>query len=61
MVKRNERYSGDTGRTVDIFAWTWNFWRGHTENTSKQQHMAASNEDFLSEEDFEAVLATFCC
>ena len=30
-------------------------------NTSKQWEMAASSENFLSENDFEAVLATFCC
>ena len=26
---------------VDIFAWTWNIWDSHTENTSKQQKMVA--------------------
>ena len=34
---------------------------GHTRNTSKQRKMAAFREDFLSEDEFEAVLATFCC
>ena len=41
---------------IDIFAWTLNFWGGHTGNTSKQQKIAATSEDFLSEDDFEAVL-----
>ena len=30
-------------------------------NTSKEQNMAAFSEHFLSEDDFEAVLATFYC
>ena len=34
----------------------------HTENTSKQQKMAAGFcEELLSENDFEAVLINFCC
>ena len=44
------------GRIVDIFYWTW---IGRTGNTSKQQKMAASNEEFICESGFEAVLATF--
>ena len=32
-----------------------------TGNTSKQQKMAASSEYFLSEDDFEGALTTFCC
>lgn len=56
-----ERWSGHTGRIVDNFAWTWNFWSGRTGNTSKQWEMAASSENFLSEDDFNAALATFCC
>ena len=44
-----------------IFAWHRN-WDGHTGNTSsKHQEMAAFGEEFLTENDFEAVLATFCC
>ena len=49
------------GRIVDIFAWTWNFGRVCPENTSKQQNIADSSEDFFSEDDFNAVLAPFCC
>ena len=41
-------------RIVDIFG-------GRTENTSKQQKMVSFIEEFLSENDFEAVLANFCC
>ena len=48
------------GCIFDIFAWTWNFWGGRTENTSKQQKIAAFGENFLSGDDFEAVLAMFC-
>ena len=32
-----------------------------TGNTVKHPKMAAFNEEFLSENDFEPVLATFCC
>ena len=49
------------GRIVDIFAWTWNFARVCTRNTSKQQKIAVSSEGFLSEDDFNAALAPFCC
>ena len=34
---------------------------GRTGNTSKQLRMTASSEDFVSEDNFEAVLATLCC
>ena len=57
-----ERWSRNTSLTVDIFAWTWNFWGGGTENTSKQRKIVAFIcEELLSENDFEAVSATFCC
>ena len=36
-------------------------WGGRTGNTSKQQRMSASSEDFVSEDNFDAVLATLCC
>ena len=39
---------------------TWNIWDGRTENTLKQQIIEVF-EKLLSENDFEAVLATFCC
>ena len=55
------RKIGNTGRIDDTFAWTWNFWGDRTRNTSKQWEMAAFSEEFLSEKDVEAVLATFCC
>ena len=48
-------------RNVGIFAWIWHFWGSCAENTSKQQKVAASSQNFLSENDFDAVLATFCC
>ena len=60
LVIRNRKI-GNTGRIDDTFAWTWNFWGGRTGNTSKQWEMAAFSEEFLSEKDVEAVLATFCC
>ena len=60
-----ERQYGNTGGIVDIFAWTWNFWGGCTDNALKQQQMtvftvSAKHGCFhcLSEE-FEVVLATF--
>ena len=34
---------------------------GRIENTSKQHKMADISEEFLSENEFKAVLATFCC
>ena len=48
------------GRIVDIFARDRN-WGGRTGDTSNHRKMAASGEEFLSENDFNAVLATFCC
>ena len=61
IVIRNGKQSGNTGRTVDIFAWTWSIWGGHTKHTSKQQKNGDFWEELLSENDFEAVLITFCC
>ena len=49
------------GRIVNVSSWTWNFWGDGTGNTSKQQKIAAFNEKFQGENDFEAVLATLCC
>ena len=46
---------------VGIFIWTWNFWSGRAANKSKQQKVSASSVDFLSENDFEVDLTTFCC
>ena len=37
----------NTGRTVDIFATTWNIWGGRTEHTSKQQKMGTFVWNFL--------------
>lgn len=34
---KKRRESGNTGRSVDIFPWTWNVWGGRTWNTSKQR------------------------
>ena len=34
---------------------------GRIENTSKQHKMANISEEFLSENELKAVLATFCC
>ena len=45
---------------LDIFAWTWSIWSGRTEHTSKQRKMVTC-EELYSENDFEAVSATFCC
>ena len=46
----------NTGRIVDIFAWTWPY---------REYIKTAKNgsfwEEFLSENDFKAVLANFCC
>ena len=56
-----ERQSRSLGRIIDIFAGIWNFWGGHTGNTSKQQKMAAFSENFHNKEEFEAVLTIFCC
>ena len=61
IVIRNGKIVWKHGLIVDIFAWTWIIWGGRTENTSKQQKMVAFFEELLSENDFEAVLATFCC
>ena len=36
-------------------------WSGRTGDTSKHRNMAAFSEEFLSENDYDAVLATFCC
>ena len=43
-----ERQFGNTGRIVDISAWTWNIWGDRTDNI------------LLSENVFEVVLANFC-
>ena len=51
----------ETGRAVDIFAWTWNTWGSRIEHTSKQRKNLDFCEQLLRENDFEAVLATFCC
>ena len=48
------------GRIVDIFAWNQK-WGGYTGNTLKHWKKAAFNEEFCSENNFETVLATFCC
>ena len=47
------------GHAVDIFAWTWNSWGGLYRANIK----TAKNCDFCkeNENDFETVLATFCC
>ena len=50
---------GNTGHTVYIFAWTWNICVGRTKHTSKKNCIFF--EELLSENDFEAVLVTFCC
>ena len=44
------------GRTADIFVWTWNIWGGFTEHKNGD-----FCEELRCENDFEAVLATFCC
>ena len=36
-------------------------WGCRTGNTSKQRKMTDFNEEFLSENDIEVVLSTFCC
>ena len=36
-------------------------WSSRTGDTSKHRNMAAFSEEFLSENDYDAVLATFCC
>ena len=40
IVIRNWKIVWKHGLIVDIFAWTWNIWRGRTENTSKQREIA---------------------
>ena len=41
IVIKMKKQSGNKGRIVDTFAWTWNIGFDCTENTSKQQKMAA--------------------
>ena len=48
--EETERKYGNTDRTVNIFAWTWNIWKNC--NFYEKLH---------SENDFETVWATFCC
>ena len=47
----------------DIFAWTWNIciWGGRTEDTSQNNENGSFCEYLLIENDFEVVLANFCC
>ena len=49
------------GHTVDIFDWTLNVWGGGIEHTSKQQQNGNFCQELLSKNEFEAILATFCC
>ena len=44
------------GRLETRTVWTWNIWGGRTENVSK-----SFCEELLSENEFEAVFASFCC
>ena len=44
-----------------ITALTWNFRIGPTRNTWKQQKLTGFSEEFLRKNNFEAVIATFCC
>ena len=61
VIRNGKICSGNTGSTVNIFAWTWNIWGGRTEHTSKQQKILTFVKKLLIESDFEVVLATFCC
>ena len=47
--------------SVDILAWTWNIWGGHTENTSKQQKMVVLGRNCLVKMTLRLFLAHFCC
>ena len=47
IVIRNWKIVWKHGLIVDIFAWTWNIWRGRTENTSKQREILAFGRNSL--------------
>ena len=46
---------------VDIFAWTWNIWGSPYRKYIKTVKNGGFCEEWLSENDFEAVLVNFCC
>ena len=45
---------------VDIFAWTWNIWGGHSKKCKTVKN-GSFCEELLSENDFEVVFVNFCC
>ena len=53
-----KRRDGNTGPTVEIFAWTWNIWGWLYRAYIKTAASGDFYEELFSENDFETVLAT---